>query len=37
MRKNTKLWKILAGVYIAYSILTDTLIWGGAIYYLFFL
>ena len=33
MRK-TKIWKILAGVYIAYSVLTDTLIWGGATYYL---
>lgn len=29
-----KLAKIFVSIYLAYSVATDTLIWGGALYYL---
>jgi len=28
--------RILLGLYLAYSVATDSIIWGGAIYYFFF-
>ncbi len=32
--KNITLKKILVGLYLAYSVATDTIIWGGALYLL---
>ena len=28
--------RLLIGLYLAYSVATDTIIWGGAVYYFFF-
>ena len=34
--KNTKIWKVLAGAYMIYSITADMIVIGGIVYIIFF-
>ena len=36
MMNPTTFKRVLVALYLAYSIATDTIIWGGAVYYFFF-